>query len=154
MVPLLILASGCTSARQGTHLPYHFLLFCVLQVIPMKQQRSSASILSADCKHLDDSYHFITKIIHRGIGVVIANKAFPTALLLGGALVDEPTQPSIQKVSWLFSSSSPDSISLGSTTQSHMKMEPPSSVGRTGQKCAPTPAESPSRTLCRASLCC
>lgn len=42
----------------------------------------------------------------------------------------------------------------GRTTESHVKMETPSSVGRTGQKCAPTPAEPPSRTLCRASLHC
>lgn len=40
----------------------------------------------------------------------------------------------------------------GRATQNHVKMETPSSVGRTGQKCAPAPAESPSRTFCRTSL--
>lgn len=52
MVPLLILASGCTSALQGTHLAYRFLLFCAFQVRSVNQQRRSASILSTDCKRL------------------------------------------------------------------------------------------------------
>lgn len=46
------------------------------------------------------------------------------------------------------------SLFPGRTTQSHVKMETPSSVGRTGKKCAPAAAESPSGTLCRASLHC
>lgn len=42
----------------------------------------------------------------------------------------------------------------GRTTQSQVKTETFSSVGRTGWKCAPIPPESPSRALCRASLRC
>lgn len=105
MVPLLILASGCMSALQGTHLPLHFLLFCAFQVIPVKQQRSSVFILSA--------------LHHENNPTEILGWLLLTKPSLQHC-VDEPTQPSILKVSWLCSSAG--SVSLGSQAGSHRAM--------------------------------
>lgn len=105
MVPLLILASGCMSALQGTQLPLHFLLFCAFQVIPVKQQRSSVFILSA--------------LHHENNPTEILGWLLLTKPSLQHC-VDEPTQPSILKVSWLCCSAG--SVSLGSQAGSHRAM--------------------------------
>lgn len=144
MVPLLILASGCTSALQGTHLPYHFLLFCTFQVRSVNQQRRSASILSTDHKCLARMIpgSVLRKYAHPDFGLFLTK---PSSRPCSGVVhcwmsqcsqAFKPTHGCLILLLCI-----PNGI-----TRSHGRRRNPAQWGGDGEKSAPAPAETPPRT--------
>lgn len=145
MVPLLILASGCTSALQGTHLPYHFLLFCTFQVRSVNQQRRSASILSTDHKRLARMIpgSVLQKYAHPDFGLFLTKPSSGPRSRVVHCWMSQCSQAFKSTHGCLILLLLAHLIFPVHPKRDHMeswKMEKPSSVGRRGREVSPSPS--------------